>query len=267
MRRAAAVDEASRALAAYLAETTALDLPHGLHFDVPEEQYHRKVLGLASRGALDEVKRSAAHYYAWLTAEDEDTPTFHFGRDFHTATLESSKYAPRTGTKKERSDAEAIRGMVASLRRHPIAAALLFGHAGDCEVTVRWDAGGVPCKARVDRLLKHLPVAIDLKSTSAASPAEFARSVAHYGYHRQDAFYRDGLAAVGHPVDAFVFVAVEKSPPYAVGVYTLPEAWIDMGRRSIARDLATLADCCASGVFPGYADRIIELEATRWAVE
>ncbi len=272
---AAIVDELSSALAALLAPEPAraisLGAP-GFHVGIPDVVYHRRELGVASKSALDKVKQSAAHYHAWLTGEDEDTPAMRFGRAFHTAALEPQKYAPRSNTKKDRDDAEAIAGMVESIKRHEIAGSLLRGALSTrgTEVTLVWEAAGVPCKGRLDAYLLDSPLgrcAFDLKSTSDASPEAFARSVANYGYDRQEAFYSDGCAALGEPLDAFIFIAVEKVPPYAVAVYQLPATWVESGRRSIARDIQTLATCCASGEFPGYSNEIVTLEPPRWALE
>jgi len=258
--------EASRELAASLTIPTPA-LPVGLHLEVPEDVYHQRQLGVASKSALDKIRRSPAHYHAWATCadEDEDTPALRFGRAFHTAVLEPAKYQPAKSTKKDREDAEAITGMVASLRAHPIAGRLLSG--GHREVTIRWDAGGVPCKGRLDGYHPELlgGVAFDLKSTTDASPEEFARSVARYGYARQEAFYRDGLAALGRAVPHFLFLVCEKAPPYCAAVYALSVDAVSRGRVSIVRDLETLAACCASGVFPGYPDGITTLELPRWA--
>lgn len=265
-------DDASAAMAE-LAELLApappanvCGLPAGIHLGVPEDVYHRRELGVASKSALDQLHRSPAHYYAWVTgeAEDEDSPALRFGKAFHTATLEPSKYVASARTKKDRDDAEAIAGMVASVRRHPVAGPLV--ECCDPEVTLVWGASGVRCKGRLDGYNPMGdPTAFDLKSTSDASPEGFAKSVANYGYARQEAMYRDGLEALGEPLARFYFVAVEKAPPYAVAVYELHDAWVEMGRRTIARDLDRLAECCAAGTFPSYAQNIVTLEPPKWA--
>ena len=72
---------------------------------------------------------------------------------------------------------------------------------------------------------------VDLKTTMDASPDAFARTAANFNYPLQAAYYVDGLQAAGiaspDAVTSFVFLVVEKTPPYGVAVYTLPEDAIE----------------------------------------
>lgn len=291
---------------AYYPVETALDLSTGLHRAVPDAVYHRKVLGLASKSALDRFARSPAHYLAWLRgAETDETPALHLGKAVHCAMLEPARFdreyiaEPEWGpcranaelgvsteqgreNKKRRDawraaragaptltvdEARSIRGMVASVLAHPLASRML--EQGDAEVTLRWldQPSGLACKARLDWLVPSLSMIADIKSTQDASPDGFRRSVAKYGYHRQDAFYRDGMRAIGAPVEHFAFVACEKEAPYAVAVYSLDVEAITAGERQTRRLLDSLAACCARGQFPGYPDTIHTLSLPPWITE
>lgn len=258
---------AAAELAESLRGPSALDLPHGIHYGVPEEQYHRRVLGLASKHALDLVAKAPAAYRAWVDgADDEPSTAMQFGKDFHTACLEPALYKPgKLTTAKGRDDAERIAGMVRAVMAHPVAGPLV--RHGKPEVTARWkDPGtGIECKARADLYAPGLRTIVDLKSCADASPEEFAKSVARFTYHWQAAMYLDGFSRAGADVDTFAFIAVEKSAPYLVAVYTLDEGALVIGGRRIARSLDTLSRCIASGDWPGISDRITTLSLPRWA--
>ncbi len=271
-----------------------LDYGPGLHYDVVEGVYHQRIVGVASKSALDLVRRSAAHYKAWIDGakEDEETDALAFGKAFHCAILEPGRFAvdyvvePAFGDcrKKEpkaardawreenkgriwlaNDDAAACDGMAASLRRHPVASKLLSG--GRSEVTARWrDAEtGIDCKARGDYYHEGQRILVDLKSATDASMETFAKSAANFGYHRQCAFYTDGFGAAGAPVDLFVFVVVEKVAPFAIATYVLTPDDVAKGRTSIRRSLETLATCLDTGTYGAYPAETQVLALPSWA--
>jgi hypothetical protein len=243
-------------------------LDPGLHKDIPSDRYHRRELGVASKSVLDLVHRSPAHYRAWLDGEEKDpTPGMLFGSLAHTAVLEPHRLGPVTGGKKGIQDRAAALAISDAVRAHPLAGPMLG--RGDAEVTLRWDDDetGLPCKGRLDWYDPAFGLVFDLKTTGDASPREFARSVANFRYHVQAAMYLAGLRALGLPADHFVFVAVEKTPPYAVAVYSLDQAALDLGERAMRSDLGALVKCVTIGSFPGYPDTITTLELPPWAGE
>jgi hypothetical protein len=162
-------------------------------------------------------------------------------------------------------DAVALRGMQASVLEHPIAGKLFDG--GMPEATAVWTdpRTGLTCKARFDVWRDDLVLIGDLKSTEDASPAAFARSVARYRYHVQDAHYSAGAAALGFPGVRFVFVGVEKTPPYAVGVYMLDVESASRGAELRDRDMDRLNECLRTDAWPGYAPVVHTLALPNWA--
>lgn len=274
-------------------QTDALALPHGLHSRVPERVYHGRTLGLASKSALDLVRRSPAHYKAWVEGpEKEPTDAMRFGSAFHCALLEPEKFARKyvaepdfgdcrfkenkarrdawraENAGKERlspDDIEAIKGMVASVHADPYASKMIRN--GEPELTVRWrdEETGLECKLRADYYVERHGMIVDVKSVVDASEEGFAKAVSSYGYHRQDAFYRMGFEAIGKRAEHFVFVAVEKEPPYAVGVYTLDEESLSRGAASIEQDMEVLAECLRTGKWPAYGPGIRVIRVKPWA--
>lgn len=158
-----------------------------------------------------------------------------------------------------------VREMAAALLRHgPARRALLFPHGVTpaVEVTGVWvdPDTGVACRLRADVLHAATaggPVLVEYKTTDDASEVGCSRTTAKYGYHRQGAWYRRGLAQLlGRPAADIRYVIVwqEKDPPYAVHV-TAPSP-LDMERadRLNAAALKLYATCQASGRWPGYND-------------
>jgi len=160
-----------------------------------------------------------------------------------------------TGVEPLNADAwEQINGIAASVRSHP----WWTENVTDSETEVSFFDlfDGIDVKARMDGITaRHI---IDLKTTSDASPAGFAKSVANFRYHWQAAWYQ---RFVDLP---FVFIAVEKDPPYAVGIYTLDADAIAIANADISVLLATLKDCQAFGSMPGYRSDIVTLSLPKF---
>jgi len=266
----------------------------GLLLGVPSQEYHRRELHVASKSALDQIARSPAHYRSWLHEEPrEPTPALAFGAAFHVALLEPAEFPKlyrtppafgdlRTPANKQRKlawemehagkrdlsekDGKTIAGMLRSVMSHPTASRLIAD--GQSEVTLRWvdEETGLLCKSRADYYVRSKRMAVDVKTTQDASPDEFARSVYNFGYHRQDALYRDGFRNVGEPIDHYAILAIEKEPPYAVAVYVLDADAVGKGFTSVRLDMDRMAECVRSGEWPAYAPGVSELALPRWAV-
>ena len=96
---------------------------------------------------------------------------------------------------------------------------------------------GILCRCRPD-FWREDDIIVDVKTTEDASPEEFSRSLAKWRYHVQAPFYMDGIElATGRRPKGFVFLVVEKKPPYAVAAYTLDPESIELGRSEYRADL------------------------------
>lgn len=140
---------------------------------------------------------------------------------------------------------------------------------GAAEASVFWtdEATGVPCRARPDWMTREgkRVTVLDLKTTSDASPAGFARSVATFGYHRQRAHYTAGIEAHGLKVDAFIFAAVSSSYPFVAMAYLLDEEAEAQGEEEVSELIALYAQCMRSGHWPAYGEGVTLLELPKWA--
>ena len=267
--------------------------PPGIYPGVPAEAYHRRELGVVNKGALDRLARTPAHYRAWVNGADEpDTPALVFGRALHALVLEPDMFArewaqqPQFGdlrTKAGKAARDAwqtahagvgvlslddwtkLHAMREAVMAHPVAGKLFTG--GTPEATAVWidRRTGLVCKARFDQWRDDLVLIGDLKSTEDAGPAAFARSIARYRYHVQDAHYCAGAAALGFPGVRFVFVAVEKTAPYAVAVHMLDVESSSRGEELLAREMDTLTDCLRTDTLPGYPAQVNTIALPNWA--
>jgi hypothetical protein len=271
-----------------------LQFSDGVHADVNESVYHQRVPGIVSKTALDLIARSPAHYKAWIDgeSEEEESEALSFGRAFHCALLEPDKFdasytvepdfgdcrfkankANRDAWRAEHAShehlseeaARCIRGMVNSIRRHPLAGKMI--REGKSELTLKWrdPESGLTCKSRLDYYVESRAMIVDAKSTLDARWAKFRRQIVDHRYHVQDALYRSAAVELQLPVQFFVFIACEKTPPYGVATYTLDADGIGRGYSAARADIDTLAACMRDNVWPGYPVGIQEIELPPWA--
>lgn len=258
-----------------------------------------------SKHWLDLIERSPAHlrYHLDNPEARKETPALRFGRIFHTALLEpdifydqyvvlptdlkkptisqinAKKPAPKTieqikrwndwqsehGEKENlaQDEIDQVFGMSKAVKDHTKAAALLG--IGAPEVTTFWPEPetGEQCKARADWLHgKQASVIVDLKTCEDARPKAFIRSIINYRYDVQAAHYSEGFSQV-----RFVFIAVEKAPPYGVAVYAVDGDILQRGQNARLNNLETYSECKAKDSWPGYIDEIQTIELPAWAKE
>lgn len=262
------------------------DITPGVYEGIPNEAYHAGP-GVSKSGLWTIQTKSPAHF---KYGEREDSEAFSLGEAIHLAILEPEKFEEiayrgpddRRGNKwkdavefcgidgkllltsGEYDDALAIRDTV---HADAWVNSIITGGDRIVEASGYWidPETGVLCRCRPDLYRRDLSVVIDLKSTVSARPSDFAKSVVNYGYHAQEAFYTDGMRAMGQQVDAFVFIALEKKSPYAKAVYELPPSIVEEGRALMRSSLNTYAECQRADMWPGYGDGVQELAFPRWA--
>ncbi len=261
---------------------------YGLHpaTALTNAAYH--ALDAVGKSDLDKIARSPLH---WKHAEREETAAMRIGSAVHCAVLEPDRFATeyviapecdkRTKAGKEqwlefeganygktvlsREDGLLCHNIAGRVRAHPRVADFL-AH-GQPEMSALWkDAEfGTRCRARYD-WLQDAGVILDLKTTQDASPAAFAKSCASFRYHVQAAWYLDSYhATTGDLPLGFIFIAVEKTAPYAVALYELDAEAVELGRALARRDLARYANARELDCWPGYPDAVQSLSLPKWA--
>jgi len=239
-----------------------------------------------SASQLKEISRSPYHY--WFRYLDPNrvamvpTAEMRFGSLAHCAVLEPDELskrcqlAPDRRTKEGKaavaemaaagieavSEADMVLAvnMAVAVHGHPTAGALL--QSGQAEQSFWWDdiATGLRCKCRPDWF--DGTTIVDLKTCVDASPAGFAEAVANFGYQIQAAHYLAGTLAT-----RFIFVAVEKTLPHAIGVYELDTEALVHGTIARHNALQLIGDCRATNNYPGYTDGIQMLQLPGWALK
>ena len=254
-------------------------------------EYHTDTTRISKSG-LDLINKSPAHYYQrYLSGQHEEksSKALEIGSAVHMAVLEPELFAEtyaiypeldrRTKAGKEAfeafitentnkaflsaSDFQQCLALAESVKSHEKASKLL--ESGKAEQTITWDdlETGAPCKARPDFVTERMgsTFIVDLKTTEDASPRAFSRSAYKYRYHVQAAFYLDGYEqAHGVTPEAFIFVAVEKTPPYLVACYVYGPEELNLARATYRANLETYLECLNSQSWPGYPALIHPLE-------
>lgn len=129
------------------------------------------------------------------------------------------------------------------------------------EVSLFWqDPSSIVCKARLDAYSEHHEAILDLKTTKDASPGGFARSIASYGYARQAAYYMRAARTCNLTPKHFIFIAVEKEPPFACGLYRITDRCIEQQYPIIDRLIERYARANATGEWPDYAREVSDIE-------
>lgn len=142
---------------------------------------------------------------------------------------------------------------------------------GQSEVPLEWEeesrSGPVACRGRLDHV-KGLDI-YELKSIGTASLEACRRQLYAMAYDVQHAAYTSGWGK-SFPEKAgrerFTFLFFELEPPYSVTPLKLSGVFRELGWRRWRRAAEVWAECLASGVWPHYADRTLEVEPPRWAL-
>jgi len=259
----------------------------GLFPGISHDEYH--AIDAISNSYLSRLNRCPAA----AKMPQEETPAMIFGNAFHSLLLEGDNafvkrfaVAPemdkRTKQGKEEwllfSEANASKTIIAkesydamgemanAISRHPFASKVLC--EGRSEMSVFWQDTGLYCKCRPDRIPDgDHGVIVDVKTTTSARRNDFTNTVVRYGYYRQAAFYIDGFNAVTNStIDAFIFVAVEKEPPYMVGCFALSDIDIDVGRVRYRELIEKEKEFREKDFWPHYENEgLIEMNLPNWA--
>ena len=153
--------------------------------------------------------------------------------------------------------------MAAKVAEHPLASAILS--EGEAEKSLFWvdAASGVTLRARVDWLRPN--AIVDYKTTAKSSaPDVFAKNAADFGYHRQAAWYSDGVKALTGKELPFIFIVQSKAPPHLVSVVQYGPDDLETARAENARAIEIYAQCESSGEWPGYPAEIETISLPRW---
>lgn len=129
---------------------------------------------------------------------------------------------------------------------------------------------GVNRKSRPDIMINDSTgraCQIDLKSAASVEEVEFSKKCARFLYHVQNSNYVDTYRDLTGETPHFIFMAAEKTPPYAVRFFRLDEDAVAEGRRRFRKALDTYARCLENNEWPLPTEEITTLRLPRWALD
>lgn len=239
-----------------------------------------------SRSELFKISESPEKFKYYKEHPEEPTPSLIFGQLFHAMALQPETFdndfaiCPnvdrRTKAGKEafaqfEADAEdktvvtadmyeLADAMCEALKQNEFVVKLL---KGEKEKPFFWvdDLTNEECKCRVDCLteLGDNLIIVDLKTTENAETEAFMRSAIKYGYDLQSAMYSKGVEINTGKKPLFVFIAIEKKPPYAINILQADELLIRRGYDIFREYIGIYHDCKQTGNFYGYLGKFNQI--------
>lgn len=256
----------------------------------PEAEYRAAKPELSQSVIKTLMAQSPVHARFQLENPTEPTPAMKLGTATHCRILEGSeafakRYAVAPTCDRRTKDGKAIyeaflaehagkdivsaddmvqiEGMAAAVESHSLAGALFRG--GAAEISAFGTVNGASIKGRFDYFHEADGVIVDLKTTLDASPDEAQRYAVKYGLHVQQFVYSEIYRSITGKASAdFVFVLVEKNPPFGVAVVRLTKEAVEAARSQVEKALALWKQCEKSGVWPGYGDNVITVDLPAW---
>lgn len=127
---------------------------------------------------------------------------------------------------------------------------------GEKEKPFFWvdDLTGEACKCKVDCLsqIGDADVIVDLKTADNAETEAFTKAAIKYGYDLQAAMYSEGVKINTGKEPLFVFIVIEKKPPFAVNILQADKLLIRRGYDLFRELIGIYHDCKETGNWWGY---------------
>ena len=143
--------------------------------------------------------------------------------------------------------------------------------AGEKEKPFFWvdEMTGEECKCRADVITKlgEKRVIVDLKSAENGDTESFMRAAIKYGYDLQAAMYSEGVKQSTGEDHIFVFVVIEKKPPYAINILRADEMFLRRGYDLFRELIGTYHYCKTNDDWFGYMGQenmVNSLGLPRW---
>ena len=232
-----------------------------------------------SRSELWKIRESPEKFKYYKENPEEPTPSLVFGQLFHKLALQPETFSEEFAimpnvdrrTKEGKTawsefeetakgktiisaaDYQKATEMCTSLRNAPYVHKLL---SGEREKEFFWtdDLTGEQCKCRADCITetKQTNIIIDLKSALDATTEHFMKDAINYGYDFQAGMYTEGVQKSTGKKHIFVFIVVEKEPPYAVNILQADELFVKRGYDIFRELIGIYHDCKTTDNWYGY---------------
>lgn len=253
------------------------------YFDIP---------ALSSSGINLYINKGAEYYWASSPFNEnrkpqETTPSMIFGSLCHLLLLENEKFtqvyaiAPecdrRTKEGKETFAAfqtESVGKIVITNNQFQEALTLINAlksndsvikllKSGFSEEEITWVEDNISCKAKLDYCRNGLIV--DYKTSQDASKDGFAKSIANYGYHRQDIWYRKAYKAkYGKDALGCVFIVQDVSMPDIINIYSISEQARYYAEQEINQAVKEIKDRLITKNWKSNSGKIQDIDLPIW---
>lgn len=148
---------------------------------------------------------------------------------------------------------------------HPVVSGLLMGGKAEQSFFAIDPETGELVKCRPDYLHENGFAMIDVKSTKDAGPEAFGKDGGNYKYDISVPWYFDVLDYLyGEVPQHFIFLAIEKEPPYAMGLYYAKPKDIERARESARRNFARIVNAKRTNYWPDYAEEVLPFDLPGW---
>ena len=254
--------------------------------DLTNKEYHAHP-AISSSDVKAVHTKSLAH---WKGKIRKETSAFALGSAVHALVLEPEKKLVRRGPEDRRGDKWKNAQLKADLdnvilltegdfdlaariadatKAHPVVEQYLGDPTFVAEASFFGidPETGVEIKCRPDGYLPDYGIVFDLKTTTDASPDGFPRELRKYAYDVQAAFYLRALRAAGYKAETFMFIAVEKEAPFAVGVHALTDRYLDHADQVVTYTLQKISNAIAVSDFTTGWPLINHIDLPRWQTE
>jgi len=234
------------------------------------------------RSLLWEMNKSPLHFKYAQEHPEEDSDALRFGIAAHMAILEPERFAEvyqvapecdrRTKAGKALyedfqsrledwqevltwEEADRIVAMKEAFYADPNVADIISGGFAPEQVYTWTDPEtGELMKMKADMVIMKgiKPFLADYKTATSCADEAFERSARSYGYKFQCGMYCEGYFQNTFEEPGFVFIAQEKTAPYACRVYICEPGYIEQGRQIYRRLLDQYHFCKEKDFWPGY---------------
>ena len=159
------------------------------------------------------------------------------------------------------NDYETMQDMADAVHNHALTADFL-SNMPHREISVSWydEAFGCDCKCRPDALGFNINkpdqhIILDLKTYKGIAPT-FKWEANKRGYLISAAWYRRGIKAAKGDHCEFMFLVVEKEPPYSVSLHQADPFSLDVIDEEIEKAGEVFRECTENNRWPGWPNEI-----------
>lgn len=148
---------------------------------------------------------------------------------------------------------------------NPLVRDLLDGCEVEKSVVWRDPNYNLMVRGRLDAYHEERGYVLDIKTI--ADVDSFEKQVLKYGYHKQAAFYIDGLKANLKKDFDFYWLAVEKNAPFLYRILKADKTMLDVGQQEYKKLLELYCHCEKENKWPGLGDKVEVLSLPEWYMQ